>query len=184
MRPAERPTTPTEMAERNSKVRRRIAAGKFRLRIRDLRNLGPRAERWLADAGIHSTEELRRRGALEAYLAVRRAGGTGSLNMLWALAGALEPWPEGRDWREVAASEVRLPLLLAVESRLAARKATLEAAGVSAGGGAKGRSRKAQVVAPRTPKTDDPAPWVPGLPFEPARKRTGRQSRRRIKPAS
>ena len=41
------------MPERNSKVRRRIAAGKFRLRIRDLRNLGPRAERWLADAGIH-----------------------------------------------------------------------------------------------------------------------------------
>jgi DNA transformation protein len=171
------------MPERNSKVRRRIAAGKFRLRIRDLRNLGPRAERWLADAGIHSTEELRRRGALEAYLAVRRAGGTESLNMLWALAGALEPWPEGRDWREVAASEARLPLLLAVENRLAARKATLEAAGE--GGRVPDRRLGRQPGPARRgpPKQDDPAPWVPGMPFETAGK-SGRRSRRRIKPAS
>jgi len=182
VRPAERPKTPTEMPERNSKVRRRIAAGKFRLRIRDLRNLGPRAERWLADAGIHSTEELRRRGALEAYLAVRRAGGTESLNMLWALAGALEPWPEGRDWREVAASEVRLPLLLAVETRLAARKATLEAAGEGARGPRpSGRQRVSGGRKPQ--KESDPAPWVPGMPFETAGK-AGRRSRRRIKPAS
>lgn len=182
MRPAERPKTPTEMPERNSKVRRRIAAGKFRLRIRDLRNLGPRAERWLADAGIHSTEELRRRGALEAYLAVRRAGGTESLNMLWALAGALEPWPEGRDWREVAASEVRLPLLLAVESRLAARKATLEAAGVRTEVGRPSRRQPAGGARKRRSEAD-PTPWVPGMPFETAGK-TGRRSRRRIKPAS
>ena len=74
------------MPDRNSKVRRRIAAGKFRLRIRDLRNLGPRAEGMLGEVGIHTTEELRRRGALEAYLAVRRAGGTSSLNLLWSLA--------------------------------------------------------------------------------------------------
>lgn len=170
------------MPERNSKVRRRIAAGKFRLRIRDLRNLGPRAERWLADAGIHSTEELRRRGALEAYLAVRRAGGTESLNMLWALAGALEPWPEGRDWREVAASEARLPLLLAVETRLAARKATLEAAGE--GVRVARPSRRQASGGGRGPREqDDPAPWVPGMPFETAGK-SGRRSRRRIKPAS
>ena len=171
------------MPERNSKVRRRIAAGKFRLRIRDLRNLGPRAERWLADAGIHSTEELRRRGALEAYLAVRRAGGTGSLNMLWALAGALEPWPEGRDWREVAASEARLPLLLAVESRLAARKATLEAAGVRTGVSGRKPGRQPAGDARKRRGAPAPAPWVPGMPFETAGK-TGRRSRRRIKPAS
>ena len=61
------------MPDRNAKVRRRIAAGKFRLRIRDLRNLGPRAEQLLAGVGILSTESLRRRGALAAYLAVSRA---------------------------------------------------------------------------------------------------------------
>lgn len=163
------------MSERNTKVRRRIAAGKFRLRVRDLRNLGPRAERWLADAGIHSTEELRRRGAVEAYLAVRRAGGTQSLNMLWALAGALEPWPEGRDWREVAASEARLPLLLAVEGRLAARQATLAAASTAA----------PEVVSEGVGEATGhpPAPWVPGMPFASGGK-AGRRSRRRIKPAS
>jgi hypothetical protein len=41
-----------------------------------------------------------------------------SLNFLWALVGALEPWPEGRDWREVAASPERLAWLVAVEEAL------------------------------------------------------------------
>lgn len=47
------------MVERNDKVRRRLAAGKLRLRIRDLRNLGPGAEQRLAVIGIHSVEALR-----------------------------------------------------------------------------------------------------------------------------
>ena len=102
------------MPERNPKVRRRLAAGKLRLRICDLRNLGPQAERMLAGVGIRSVEDLRRIGALEAYLAVRRSGQTRSFNLLWALLGALEPWPEGRNWREIAASEARLPLMLQV----------------------------------------------------------------------
>jgi DNA transformation protein len=101
---------------RNSKVRRRIAAGKLHLRIRDLRNLGPRSEQQLAIIGVRTADELRARGALPAYIALRRAGVDCSLNLLWALAGALEPWPEGRDWREVASGEERLSLLLAVES--------------------------------------------------------------------
>jgi DNA transformation protein and related proteins len=100
---------------RNSKVRARIAAGKLRLRIRDLRNLGIRSERMLQQIGIHTAEELRRRGPIRAFAELRRAGVTGSLNLLWALAGALEPWPEGRRWREVARGDERLSLLLALE---------------------------------------------------------------------
>ena len=38
-----------------------------------------------------------------------------SLNMLWALAGALDPWPEGTHWREVARGDARLSLLLALD---------------------------------------------------------------------
>ncbi|NBU25828.1 MAG: hypothetical protein EBS39_09485 [Gammaproteobacteria bacterium] len=159
------------MSDRNTKVRRRIAAGKFRLRIRDLRNLGPRSERLLEEAGIRGVEELRRRGALEAYLAVRRAGGSSSLNLLWSLAGALEPWPEGRDWREVAASDARLPLMLEVESREAARAATLQAA-VSPSAD---RPRRQKAAA---------APWVPGMPFDEGKTGRGRRSRRRVRPAS
>ena len=100
---------------RNQKVRQRIAAGKMRLRIRDLRNLGPRSEQLLADIGIYSVAQLRERGAVRIYVQLKRAGVAHSLNMLWALAGAMEPWPEGRHWREVSRGDTRLSLLLAVE---------------------------------------------------------------------
>jgi DNA transformation protein len=163
------------MPDRNTKVRRRIAAGKLRMRIRDLRNLGPRAEQMLAEVGILTAEELRRRGALEAYLAVRRRGEPrGSLNLLWALVGALEPWPEGRDWREVASSEARLPLMLALEAREGARRQALEAAGIAPAQG---------VRADPAEEPEDSGAWVPGLPFEaprrPAARKPGRPGRAR-----
>ena len=144
---------------RNAKVRRRIAAGKLKLRIRDLRNLGPRSEQLLAAVGIRSADGLRRRGAVEAYLALRRVGAIRSLNMLWAMAGALDPWPEGRDWRDVAAGDQRLPLLLAVDDP-------------SAGEAPAGRRRrKASVPGARGPARGSSlgaalGAWAPGLPFE------------------
>jgi hypothetical protein len=100
---------------RNVKVRQRLAAGKLRLRLRDLRNLGVRSEQLLAGIGIRTAEELRRRGAVQSYVDLKRARGQASLNLLWALAGALEPWPEGTHWREISRGEARLSLLLAVE---------------------------------------------------------------------
>lgn len=100
---------------RNSKVRQRIAAGKLRLRIRDLRNLGVKTEDMLKQLGILTCEQLRRRGAVQTYVDLKRAGITSSLNALWALAGALDPWPEGTNWREIARGDARLSLLLAVE---------------------------------------------------------------------
>jgi DNA transformation protein len=143
---------------RNAKVRRRIAAGKLKLRIRDLRNLGPRSEQLLAQVGIRSADGLRRRGAVEAYLALRRIGATHSLNMLWAMAGALDPWPEGQDWREVAAGDQRLPLLLAVDGPGAAAES------------ASGRRRVRTAVGrgASVGSTDAAAAlgaWAPGLPF-------------------
>jgi len=105
---------------RNTKVRQRIAAGKLKLRIRDLRNLGVKSERMLAAIGIYTADELRRQGAVRAFAELKRLGQTPSLNMLWALAGALDPWPEGTHWREVARGESRLSLLLAIEDLEAA----------------------------------------------------------------
>ena len=163
------------MTDRNSKVRRRIAAGKLRLRVRDLRNLGPRAEALLAEIGIHSVEALRERGALEAYLALRRAGHSQSLNLLWALVGALEPWPEGRDWREVARSPARLPLKLEVEARDSARASTLQAAGDLPGRSTQGRKNRTSLR--RTQPAGEGA-WVPGLPFEGSPKKKNRPSGR------
>jgi hypothetical protein len=152
----------------------------LRLRIRDLRNLGPRSEVMLAGIGLLTADQLRARGALESYLALRRAGITGNLNMLWSLVGALDPWPEGTDWREVSAGEQRLPLLLAVESREQARDAVLEAANGSekkkTRGKGKGaaKARSARVGAGDGEEAADGAAesmgpfgnWAPGLPFE------------------
>jgi DNA transformation protein len=148
---------------RNAKVRRRIAAGKLKLRIRDLRNLGPRSEQLLAQIGIRSADGLRRRGAVDAYLALRRVGAIRSLNMLWAMAGALDPWPEGQDWREVAAGDQRLPLLLAVDA---------PPHGPGSGESTAGRRRVRPAAAGRgaSPErvgaTAAMGDWAPGLPFD------------------
>ncbi len=163
---------------RNSKVRRRIAAGKLRLRIRDLRNLGPRSETMLAEIGIHDADGLRRRGGLAAFLALRRAGVTQSLNALWALVGALDPWPEGSDWRDVASGSQRLGLLLAVESSDQARSAVAAAAAdpkSRSGRPKKRRGAPARRIKPGAGALASEA-WAPGLPFDakaPATKPSG-----------
>jgi DNA transformation protein len=79
-------------------------------RIRDMQGLGPKSEEMLAGAGITSAEELRAIGAVPAFLAVKRAGLPASLNLLWALEGALT----GRHWQEVAKTN-RTRLLIALD---------------------------------------------------------------------
>jgi DNA transformation protein len=151
---------------RNAKVRKRIAAGKLSLRIRDLRNLGPTSEQQLTRVGVRSAADLRRLGAVAAYLRLTRAGGPKSLNMLWALAGALDPWPEGRDWRAVANGPERLALLLAVEGREQARKEIVAAARTrkgSSGLGRAGRGSRRAAKPARSALYQDG--WAPGLPF-------------------
>lgn len=75
-----------------------------------LPNLGPASNRMLAAAGIDTAAELRRLGAVVAYLAVARAGCKPSLNLLWALQGALT----GQDWKRVARDE-RTALLMQLD---------------------------------------------------------------------
>ena len=76
-----------------------------------LRNLGPASARMLAEAGIGSVAALRRLGAVKAWQRVRASHPRASLNLLWALEGALTD----RGWQEVARTE-RMRLLLAVDS--------------------------------------------------------------------
>jgi hypothetical protein len=76
-----------------------------------LRNLGPRSAAALAAAGIASLAELRRLGAVPAYLRVKRAEPKVSLNLLYALAGALQ----GCDWRAVQRTQ-KLELLLQLQA--------------------------------------------------------------------
>ena len=72
-----------------------------------LRNIGPKSAAWLRQVGLHSLQALQEAGAVGAYMKVRRAGFKPSLNLLYALEGAL------RDchWQEVP--EVRRQALVA-----------------------------------------------------------------------
>jgi len=77
----------------------------------DLPGLGPRSASMLAGAGITTVAQLRQLGAVRAYAQVKATGAHASLNLLWALEGALT----GLSWPEVA-KEHRLSLLLSLET--------------------------------------------------------------------
>jgi len=79
-------------------------------RIADLPNFGPKSQEMLAQAGIKTVEQLSKLGSVRAYVQVKRAGTNASLNLLWAMEGALT----GQHWQVVAKQE-RLRLLLELE---------------------------------------------------------------------
>lgn len=81
-------------------------------RLSDMRNLGPKSEAMLTDAGIHSPAQLAELGAVDAYALLKQSRKAVSLNMLWALEGALND----RDWRNVARHD-KLRLLTELEAR-------------------------------------------------------------------
>jgi len=78
--------------------------------MKPLANLGPASVRMLNGVGIHSEQDLRALGAVAAYVAVKASGANASLNLLWALEGALT----GRHWR-VVAREDRTSLLMQLD---------------------------------------------------------------------
>lgn len=79
--------------------------------LQELANLGPKSAALLAAAGIASFEHLSRIGAVAAYAKAKQSGANVSLNLLWALEGALT----GVSWKLVA-REHRTSLLLALEA--------------------------------------------------------------------
>lgn len=54
-----------------------------------LRNLGPVSMRWLAEVGVRTRADLERRGSVATFRAVKARGLSSSLNLLYALEGAL-----------------------------------------------------------------------------------------------
>ncbi|MBU0622274.1 MAG: TfoX/Sxy family protein [Gammaproteobacteria bacterium] len=80
------------------------------MNIADLKNFGPKSQQMLAQAGIHTIDQLQALGAVRAYVQVKRSGNNASLNLLWAMEGALT----GQHWQVVAKQE-RLRLLLELE---------------------------------------------------------------------
>jgi DNA transformation protein and related proteins len=80
-------------------------------KLSELPNLGPKSAEILRAAGITSVEQLRGLGAVAAYVRAKRASAKVSLNLLWALEGAIS----GISW-QVVAREHRTSLLLALDS--------------------------------------------------------------------
>ena len=54
-----------------------------------MRNIGPKSAAWLRKVGLRSFEDLQRVGSVEAFAKIKRAGFKPSLNLLYALEGAL-----------------------------------------------------------------------------------------------
>jgi hypothetical protein len=67
-----------------------------------IRNVGPKSAAWLRQVGVRTTEDLNRVGPVEAFLKVKRAGFRPSLNLLYAMAGAMADchWAELPDARK------------------------------------------------------------------------------------
>ena len=78
--------------------------------LAQLPNLGPKSQAMLASAGIVSVAELRALGSVPAFARVKAAVPSASLNLLWALEGALSGLP----W-QVVSREHRTSLLLSLE---------------------------------------------------------------------
>jgi len=76
----------------------------------NLQNLGPKSLEMLAKAGIHTVDDLKRLGAVMAYARTKAVCPKASLNLLWALEGALT----GRGWKQVVEA-YRASLLMALE---------------------------------------------------------------------
>lgn len=59
-----------------------------------LPNIGPITEQWLNELGIYNRQQLQELGAVEVYRRIRSSGANASLNLLYALHGALTntPW--------------------------------------------------------------------------------------------
>jgi DNA transformation protein and related proteins len=68
--------------------------------IKDLKNLGPQSEDWLNAIGIYSKNDLKKVGPKRAFELVKRAGFHPSINLLYALIGAIN----GQHWIDVAKS--------------------------------------------------------------------------------
>ena len=90
-----------------------------------MRNIGPKSAAWLRQVGLRSLEDIAAIGTVEAFMKVRRAGFKPSLNLLYALEGAMLDchWQEVPDERRtelVSAAEAAIALLPPPRGRPAA----------------------------------------------------------------
>ncbi len=75
-----------------------------------LMNVGPKSAAWLRQVGIRTREDLVKAGSVGAFVKIKRAGFRPSLNLLYALEGALLEC----HWQQLP-EDRRSELLLAAE---------------------------------------------------------------------
>ena len=81
-----------------------------------LRNIGPKSMAWLRQTGIRTLDDLKAVGSLAAFVRIKRAGFKPSLNLLYALEGAVldchwQDLPDGRRGELILAAEEAVALL-------------------------------------------------------------------------
>jgi len=76
--------------------------------IVECRNLGPTSARYLRQLGIYTLGDLKSLGPVAVYVSLLQSQVKPSLNLLWAMMGAVER----RDWREIDTTEKRHALEL------------------------------------------------------------------------
>ena len=94
-----------------------------------LRNIGPKSAAWLRQVGLRTRADIAGVGAVGAYMRVRRAGFKPSLNLLYALEGALLDchWQEIPDTRRselIGEAEAAIALLPLPRGKQAASPVT------------------------------------------------------------
>jgi len=81
-----------------------------------IKNIGPKSMAWLRQTGVRTQEDLESVGSLAAYVRIKRAGFKPSLNLLYALEGAIlgchwQSIPDDRRSELIQAAEVEVALL-------------------------------------------------------------------------
>ena len=79
-----------------------------------LRNIGPKSAAWLRQVGLRTRDDLAAVGTVEAFMRVKRAGFKPTLNLLYAIEGALQDC----HWQEIS-DERRSELILAADAATA-----------------------------------------------------------------
>lgn len=81
-----------------------------------MRNIGPKSAAWLRQVGLRTHEDIAAIGTVEAFMRVKRAGFKPTLNLLYAIEGALgnchwQEIPDDRRNELVTAAEAAIALL-------------------------------------------------------------------------
>lgn len=79
-----------------------------------LRNIGPKSAAWLRQVGLRTREDLTAVGTVEAFMRVKRAGFKPTLNLLYAIEGALQDC----HWQEIS-DQRRSELIVAADEAIA-----------------------------------------------------------------